>query len=62
MNNNNILSHNIIWFLRDGETSLLLDIWENQIKENIISGYLEGEFEIEINNSTDSLIWRIDRK
>jgi len=61
MNNNNILFHNIIWFLRDGETSLLLDIWENQIKENIISGYLEGEFEIEINNSTDSLIWRIDR-
>jgi hypothetical protein len=61
MNNNNILFHNIIWFLRDDETSLLLDIWENQIKENIISGYLEGEFEVEINNSTDSLIWRIDR-
>ncbi|OFX26222.1 MAG: hypothetical protein A2033_02790 [Bacteroidetes bacterium GWA2_31_9] len=61
MNENNILFHRITWFLRENETKNLFECWEIEIKEKIINGYLEGEFEVDFNNINDSLIWKINR-
>lgn len=62
MNYTKILQHRIAWFLRENDCEYLSEIWQEDIKNFIINEYLEGEFAVEINNSADSLIWRIDRK
>jgi hypothetical protein len=59
MHTSKILFHNIQWFLREYDTSKLTEFWEEEIKNKIVSGYIQGEFEIEIDNELDSLIWKI---
>ena len=51
MHTSKILFHNIQWFLREYNTSILNEFWEEEIKNKIVSGYIQGEFEIEIDNN-----------
>ncbi len=61
MNYTKILNHKIIWFLRESESLVLNNSWQEKIVGFIINEYMEGEFAVEINNSTDSLIWKIEK-
>ncbi|HLD30798.1 MAG TPA: hypothetical protein VJB41_01175 [Patescibacteria group bacterium] len=59
MNIQKISSNNIQWFLREKDTKILDEYWMSLIEKFIQEGYVEGEFEVEIENETDSLIWKI---
>ena len=61
MNNEaTILFHKVQWFLNENDTKVLDENWEQFIRDFIYQGYKEGSFEVEFNNETDLLIWRID--
>ena len=59
MNTQQISSKNIQWFLREKDIKILDEYWISQIEKFLQEGYVEGEFEVEIENETDSLIWKI---
>ncbi len=62
MNTQQISSKNIQWFLREKDLKILDEYWISQIEKFLLEGYVEGEFEVEIGNETDSLIWKITKQ
>lgn len=60
MNEAKILFHNIKWSIREIEHAHLYDSWEEFIQQQIIDGYLQGQFEVFLNGHEECLYWEID--